>query len=560
MYNVLLVDDERIILEGIASVVEWNKHGTRLAGKAVNGMEALRHIEAMPPDIVITDIRMPELGGIELIQWAKERYPGMIFIVLSGHEEFSSAQTAMKLGVRHYLLKPCTEDEIEHVLVEAVEELQERQRQESFRAATMEQLARVLPQIKEQFLKECLMNKTYSKRDWDYYGGLLGLDIEGRAVRLLLFEIEGSCEFEHLFALHNIAEELVRDAGQHVLLNTTIGDRLVLLVEDGELARWLTLLERVKQVYGQYFRLDLTIAVSHPGSITQLRYLYRETLACLSHRFYLGEGSIITSEDILHPVEGLPMELEVDAEAFAIAVRSGNLERVHTFVRDTIIKLKASKLDVGLVKSCVLELYLVLLREKGSAKPAWTAGSHSANNAGPGCSPDAADMTAAGTSARIKPMLGLESYLLREDAFDTLDQTEDYLLQAAAEVAMRNYEANMQTQSKVIDQVIRYVAEHLPEESLTLSKLAHDIFYLNVDYLGKLFRKETGEKFSQYMIRVRMEEAMRLIAAAEYVKILDIAAKVGFRSNPQYFSQVFKKHTGLTPSEYMKQLSIMPEK
>ncbi|TYP76459.1 response regulator [Paenibacillus methanolicus] len=541
MYNVLLVDDERIILEGIASVVEWDKHGTRLAGKAVNGKDAVRLIEAQPPDIVITDIRMPELGGIELIQWAKERYPRMHFIVLSGHEEFASAQTAMKLGVRHYLLKPCSEDEIAGVLDEAVEELRERERQESFKASTMEQLARVLPQIKEQFLKECLMNKTYSKRDWDYYGGLLGLDIDDRSVRLLLFEIEGSCEFEHLFALHNIAEELVRESGRHVLLNTTIGERLVLLVEEGELAEWLALLERVKRIYGQYFRLDLTIAVSHPGLITQLRMLYRETQACLSHRFYLGEGSIITSEDIHHPAEGLPMELEVDTEAFAIAVRSGNTERAREFVRETIARLKASKLDVGLVKSCVLELYLVLLREKGRAKPSWSAGADGSGQ------------------ARARPMRGLETFLLREDAFDTLDQTEDYLLQAAVEAAERNYEANVQTQSKVIAQVVRYVEDHLDDESLTLSKLAHDIFYLNVDYLGKLFRKETGEKFSLYMIRVRMEEAMRLIARAESVKILDIAAKVGFRGNPQYFSQVFKKHTGSTPSEYKKQLSNMSE-
>ncbi|MFC4099326.1 response regulator [Paenibacillus xanthanilyticus] len=542
MYNVLLVDDERIILEGIANVVEWDKHGTRLAGKAVNGKEAVRLIESQPPDIVITDIRMPELGGIELIQWAKERYPRMHFIVLSGHEEFASAQTAMKLGVRHYLLKPCSEDEIAGVLDEAVEELRERERQESFKASTMEQLARVLPQIKEQFLKECLMNKTYSERDWDYYSGLLGLDIEDRSVRLLLFEIEGSCEFEHLFALHNIAEELVRESGRHVLLNTTIGERLVLLVEEGELPEWLALLERVKRIYGQYFRLDLTIAVSHPGSITQLRMLYRETQACLSHRFYLGEGSIITSEDILHPAEALPMELEVDTEAFANAVRSGNTERAREFVRETIARLKASKLDVGLVKSCVLELYLVLLREKGRAKSSWSAGSEGSS------------------AARPRPMRGLEAYLLRDDAFDTLDQTEDYLLQAAVEAAERNYEANVQTQSKVIAQVIRYVEEHLDDESLTLSKLAHDIFYLNVDYLGKLFRKETGEKFSLYMIRVRMEEAMRLIARAESVKILDIAAQVGFRGNPQYFSQVFKKHTGLTPSEYKKQLIMMPEK
>ncbi|PZD93043.1 DNA-binding response regulator [Paenibacillus sambharensis] len=528
MYNVLLVDDERIILEGIASVVEWDKHGTRLAGKAVDGREAQQMIEHNPPDIVITDIRMPEMTGIELIAWAKDKYPGIVFIILSGHEEFSSAQTAMKFGVRHYLLKPCSEQQIMQVLGEAVAELNERASKEAFLASTRESLTRVLPQIQAQFLKECMTNKTYGQKEWDYYGHLLGLDITGLQVRLLLFDLDGKdYDFEHLFALHNISDELVKERGLTILLNTTIGDRLVLLVEKGTQEQWLEVLAAIKAMYKRYFRMELTVAVSSPGTIPRLRRLYKETRECLSHRFYVGEGSIITPEDIHHDEEDLleegadnDLDAVLDRDAFALAVRSGNREQVQHMIKTVFTRLKSSKMPVGFIKSYVLELHLILLRQAESGQAA-----------GP---------------------LIMEPDLLQIEALGTLEQAEEVLLRAAGEITKRYYDTNMQSQCRVIEQVIRYVHDHLHDESLSLSKLSQEIVYLNVDYLGKLFRKETGEKFSNYVIQMRIEEAKRLIDAAERVKIIDIAAKVGFPNNPQYFSQVFKKVTGLTPSEYKR--------
>ena len=106
MYSVLLVDDERIILEGLSVVVEWERHGTALAGKAKNGAEALEMIREIRPDIVITDLKMPNMNGLELIAAVREEYPDIVFVILSGYDEFEYAQRAMQYGVRHYLLKP----------------------------------------------------------------------------------------------------------------------------------------------------------------------------------------------------------------------------------------------------------------------------------------------------------------------------------------------------------------------------------------------------------------------------------------------------------------------
>src|SRR5690625_6932486 len=112
MYKVLLVDDERTILEGISGTVDWEAQGTKLCGTASNGLEALAFIKENHLDIVISDIMMPGLDGIQLIKKAYEIDPNIKWIILSGYGEFDYAQTAMRYGVKHYLLKPCNEENI----------------------------------------------------------------------------------------------------------------------------------------------------------------------------------------------------------------------------------------------------------------------------------------------------------------------------------------------------------------------------------------------------------------------------------------------------------------
>lgn len=130
MYKVLLVDDERIIREGIATIIQWERYGFSLIGTAQNGVEALEIIRRDCPEVVITDLKMPVLDGLKLIAEAKAELPETAFIVLSGYGEFELAREAMRHGVRHYLLKPCNETKIIETLTEIREELLQKERKE----------------------------------------------------------------------------------------------------------------------------------------------------------------------------------------------------------------------------------------------------------------------------------------------------------------------------------------------------------------------------------------------------------------------------------------------
>ncbi|MFD0681360.1 MULTISPECIES: response regulator [unclassified Paenibacillus] len=124
-FKVFLADDERMIREGIASLIPWEEQNLHFIGSARDGLIAYEDIIRLRPDIVITDIRMPKMNGLELIQRVKEGITNIHFIVLSGYGELELAAQAMQLGVRHYLLKPCDEQEIIHVLKEIIKDLED---------------------------------------------------------------------------------------------------------------------------------------------------------------------------------------------------------------------------------------------------------------------------------------------------------------------------------------------------------------------------------------------------------------------------------------------------
>lgn len=102
----------------------------------------------------------------------------------------------------------------------------------------------------------------------------------------------------------------------------------------------------------------------------------------------------------------------------------------------------------------------------------------------------------------------------------------------------------------IVEEMIRYVNRHLSDESLTLQKLSKEVFFMNSDYLGKLFKRQTGERFSYYVTKVRIHQAARLIRECEHMKLNEIAVKVGYGNNPHYFTRAFKKIVGYSPSEY----------
>jgi two-component system, response regulator YesN len=357
MYKVLVVDDERIIREGIATIIDWAKHGFLFAGTASNGIEAYEMILRDPPHIVITDIKMPGINGLELISKAKEKFSEMVFVILSGYGEFDLAKEAMYYGVRHYLLKPCNENKIVEVLIEIKNELLQREDKEGF--------------IKQN-------------------------------------------------------------------------------IEQGE---------------------------------NKSRH-----------------------EDLIF-----------DYDSLGMAVKSGNIDVVGVEIDNYFRELQLKKYETNIIKLYAMQLFMVIIRH---------------------CSVEEIDKY----THEITELQNLKSF----------EQIQEFVKTAGIDVSNVNHVNTVITHSKLVRTIIQHVQENLGDEDLSLKWLSNHVLYMSDGYVSKIFFKEIGEKFSHYLMRARMEKAKELIRKSDDDLVCEVAQKVGFGNNPQYFSQLFKKYTGWSPSDYKK--------
>lgn len=515
MYNLLLVDDERIIREGIAQLVDWQSLGIVFAGSAKDGFEAYEMIIRDRPDIMITDIKMPGMDGLELIKRLRAEFIDIDIIVLSGFGEFEMAREAMQHGVKHYLLKPCNENKIMDVLEKVTLELTQKKEKEEFQKDTRRKLEKVIPQVKEQFLRDFALTRLYSKNECGFYQELF--NIKENSFCMVLMKIEKQFDNVIAFALKNIAEEIIEQ--ESVYLSTVIKESLLLLIYPIDFNKLAAMLKKIKEAFLYYFNAELTIAISGEYPFEDIPLMYQEACECLEYKFYVGEGSIITREDVNFSRISDEGAMDMDFSRIAMSIRNGNIEDIKSELDKIFSAFISEKYEADIIKTYCIDLYLTIIRQCKNEK----------------------------INEYIKMIV--EIYEL-----DTTENIRRFIEKVACEIAGINYESNCKRHSAVVNNVIQCIHDNYADENLSLIMIAEKMLYMNVDYLGKLFKKELKIKFSQYVLNVRMEKAKELLAADENQLTCDLARKTGFGDNPRYFNQVFKKYTGMTPTEYKKTL------
>jgi len=339
MYKVIIVDDERLIREGIALTLKWQELDIELVGTAQNGLEALELIDKNQPEIVITDIKMPVMSGLELIDETRQKYPDINFIILSGYGEFELASKAMKYGVKHYILKPCSESKISEVLKEVIADIK----------------------------------KTQNK--------------------------------------------------------------------------------------------DL----------------------------------VLSYDDIIN------------------AINLGSVDNALNGVETFFAYIKIASLSKNMSKAYCNELLINIMN--------------------------------CGKSTEIEKYFKMVSQINSIEYVYDLQPLFEKLIRC---IILDSQESLTFKQNKIITVITNYINDNYMNENLTLKKIAKEVLFMDEGYVSKLFCKNTGEKFNYYLTKVRMEKAKKFIGDDMDEKIYDVAQKVGFGSNPQYFSQLFKKYTGFSPTDYNK--------
>lgn len=512
MYKVLLVDDEELVIKGISSLISWEQHGFELLAAASNGKQALELFRSNPVDIVITDIRMPVMDGLQLIKQLKEESPLTEYIVLSGYGEYDYTSSAMELGVKHYLLKPSNEIKILEVLKKVTAKIEERALQQQFWDRLQSDFNKMLPHVKEQLLRDIVLTGMYNKRDFDYFMELFMIDQQ--RFQLVLFTCYEETDYIDKFALKNIAEEVFKEDG--VYLSTIIQDQILLLVRADDFAQLSEKIKQVQRAYRTYYKLELVVALSDEGAFSSIRSMYESVKRCLSFGSTFPEGCIITPQDVMDIRRELPLDAAPLAERLALAVRTGSSADISAAINEASQSFEAGLFDMEEAKKFCLDMFLVVIRQADG-----------------------------GLDEFVPAIPALYNMSSLRAAFQFLEQT-------ALELAKRNTESAAKRQSDLVDAVLGIVEQNISNPDLSLKWIGSELLYVNVDYLGKLFAKKTGSKFSSYLTRRRMEYAMKLMKQEHELRVVDIAVMTGYPEDAQYFSKVFKKYTGMTPTEYMR--------
>lgn len=377
-----------------------------------------------------------------------------------------------------------------------------------FEQMVLNEAERVKPIIREQFLREYILGLGDTAETFDIYCKTFNVDslTETRMVILKPFE-----EQNDLFFLKNMTEQTIGE--NRLLLCTEFRNYILLITDILDNYELIQNLEKIRKIVYACYGYDVTAIYSDIMRISDAPVGYERLDECLGYLFYADDSKILYENEIKNNRNSISIRPHYGNVEHA--VKNGDADKSKVLLNNFFSSLESSTPSPAVAKTYCLELYVCIIRC---------------------CAVEKID----------KYMKGIVTI---QEA-KSLSEIKSFITEKANEIITANAPKNLKIYSSLIKDTICVIDENIENENLSLRWIAKTILYTNVDYLGKLFKKETGKNFSHYVMEKRMEMAKSLIMEGKKDKIYEVAEKVGYGSNSQYFSQVFKKYTGVSPLEY----------
>ena len=542
MVKVYLVEDEIIIRQSIKNSIDWEKEGYEFVGDASDGELALPVILKEKPDILITDIRMPFMDGLELSRMVKAELPDIKIVILSGYDDFEYAKQAIKIGVAEYLLKPVSSAVLLEHLSEIAEKVRDEREDLALKKVYYQEMQENEELIKMKFLGELISGKL-SLADAMEKGKRFHMNLSGPFYRIILFKFiqEDHVQAEQSEALAGAYEAVggyvdrFRDVfrfqrgveGWAFLLTS---------VEEEMETQTKAFIEGLKAVIAPFDTLTWFGGIgSEVARIRELRYSFREADKAFAGRFVQEPNQIISVEQLNFEQQ----DNEFDANIFGeinqfdqIITRflsSGSLEEVESFVGALFTEISEDHFRSLMIRQyIIMNIYATVLTFcKKLRKDAGAEGE--AYGQWEGIRENEEILKQAVTTA--------ESV---DDIKDYIGTLLDHAIELRNTVGGRRYSDIIQTAKERIEQV--YMSE-----DISLNSVAAEVC-MSPSYFSSVFSKEMGKTFIEYLTEIRMEKAKQYLACSS-MKTSEISYEVGYK-DPHYFSYIFKKTQGCTPKEY----------
>ncbi|UKS24580.1 response regulator [Paenibacillus sp. HWE-109] len=536
--KVLLVDDEKHVRDAIRLLVNWQEHGIETILEAQDGESATEMITQHHPEIIMTDMMMPIMNGVKLLEWLQAYAPDSKTIVISGHDDFSLLRHTLKYGGTDYILKPVDPDQLNEALAKAI---QAWQKDEELRQTNRE-LNIEMNQIKPMYWDKLLSNLIAEPSSYEQAAEPLEKELHltrplsnCRVAILSLDTMERSVKNKFsqnmdllLFSLINICNEfLVNDKRGYAFRYWNSDNEIVLLLwkdQPGAEAFLAKINEGMRTAL--HTRVDFGIGSSHafPADLTSS---YQEARIALRQRNLKAKETWIHST--LKPAAAPPLTLTFShyEERIQLAIRSGNIAQIEQAIQHWMDAVKQSD-------TITLEQLDHWWREYGVMKRRWIQQFFT------GISDEKVkDMLLDEPASLIVP--------LDEHGILSLSLWQQELTRSIVHLSKLMLESQHKDKN-VIFEIAEFLEKHYHED-VTLQDIASR-FYLSREYISRKFKQEFEVNLSDYLGQIRMSKA-KVLLRNPHLRISQVAEMVGYQDE-KYFSKVFKKSEGMTPNEYRK--------
>ncbi len=527
MYTVLLVDDEEEVVQAIMEKINWEQLGFSVIGFANNGVKALEMVEEFQPDVVVTDIKMPYMDGMELSNRVKMEFPATKILLFTGFDEFEYAKEAIHLEVEEYILKPVNSVELTRVFTELKikldQEISEKRNVEILKNYYMESLPLLQADFYSALIEGRVQEEEIPKYLSDYQ-----ISLQGPLFCCLVIYTSFTQTQENMSPLllstsvHRQAQERLEEKWQAKSFSY-LGNTILIAQfnNENDVSELTDECDRFCKYAHRMIGGGLVVTVGIGqvcGTIMELPRSYQSALEAVSYRAIYGASRAINIKEIV-PQDIGKSSLSNDAEM------SGMFKAIRIGSKEDIVEAANKYLNHISFPDKSLQQHHIDLMELVSAFYRF-----SANN----------DLILEGHMEDMKKLysslLDLEPDALRKWLIDLCLSFQNQLIHVRS-----------RSTKSLVSKAKEYVENYYGDAELSLDKICEALGVSN-SYFSTIFKKETGNSFIGYLTDYRMDWAARLLIETNEKSYM-VAKQVGY-SDPNYFSYVFKRRFGVSPSKY----------
>lgn len=534
LYKVMVVDDEDEIRLGIIKKINWEALGFKVIGDGENGKDALEKVEKLQPDIVLTDIKMPFMDGLELVEELGKVMPSTRVVIFSGADDFEYAHKAIKLNVVEYILKPINSIELTDILKRLKEKLDKEYEEKRNLETLYNHYIESLPVLREQFLVSAIEGRV-TRDMWLTKCKKLGIDLVGNFYAVAIIQGEASGKDKR-------GQEVIRPSEDHLIpisvkntvdetmcnycnfVSFVYSDCVIVLgafKDKKEIMKFIQGINEICTSYEKIMGIGLSAGVGRCyEEPTSIRFSYRAAESALDYKLIIGGGKAIYIEDV-EPESRVQLQFDEQQEtAMLNAIKVSSEDNIKKVLREVIGSFEDLVLPFNQYRIYLMEITTSILK---------LVQTYNLN-----------------MDEIFGDNFNCYSYL---DSFNSLEDIKNWFIDVALKVNKLIKKERINSSKILVEKAKDYVKKNYNDNDMSVEKLCSQL-HVSPAYFSTIFKKEMDMNFVNYLTEVRLEEAVKLLNTTDD-KTYVVATKVGY-AEPNYFSYVFKRKFGVSPSRYRK--------